>query len=89
MFILSRLWWTLVLRGIIAILFGVAAFSWPHLTFQVLIQLFGIFALLDGIFTIAFALTTSGFSAFRWPVLVEQKFLPQSKSAMVQAFELS
>ncbi len=68
---ISRLWWALVLRGILAILLGAAAFSWPRLTVQVLIQLFGIFALLDGICTVAFALTTHAFDEFRWPILAE------------------
>ena len=46
---LSRYWWLLVLRGVVAILFGVLAFVWPGLTIGALVLLFGIYALIDGI----------------------------------------
>ncbi len=41
-------WWTVVLRGIIAIVFGVLAFAWPGVTLGMLVLLFGSYALLDG-----------------------------------------
>ena len=46
---LSRYWWLLVLRGVVAILFGILAFVWPGLTIGALVLLFGIYALIDGI----------------------------------------
>jgi hypothetical protein len=49
---LSRYWWVLLLRGILAILFGVAAFIWPGPTIAVLVLLFGAYALVDGIFAV-------------------------------------
>jgi uncharacterized membrane protein HdeD (DUF308 family) len=39
---------TLVLRGVIAILFGVAAVFWPGLTAEVLLYLFAAFLAIDG-----------------------------------------
>lgn len=45
---LSRNWWLVVLRGVLAILFGVLAFVWPATTWLTLIFLFGIYAILDG-----------------------------------------
>ncbi len=50
--ILAINWWVVGLRGLFAILFGVAAILWPALTLGVLITLFGVYAILDGIFTI-------------------------------------
>jgi uncharacterized membrane protein HdeD (DUF308 family) len=45
----ARLWWVLLLRGVVAIAVGVAAFAWPGLTIAILILLFGAFILFDGI----------------------------------------
>lgn len=49
---LSRNWWLFLIRGIAAILFGIAAFLWPGLTIAVLVLMFGAYALVDGIFSI-------------------------------------
>jgi uncharacterized membrane protein HdeD (DUF308 family) len=45
----GRSWPTLALRGSLAILFGVMALVWPELTLRVLVYLFGIYALVDGL----------------------------------------
>ena len=47
-----RNWWLIALRGVFAILFGIAAIVWPELTLFVLVILFGTFSLTDGILTI-------------------------------------
>lgn len=47
---LQRNWWLFLLRGIAAIVFGIAAFLWPSLTLQVLMLLFGAYVLVDGVF---------------------------------------
>jgi uncharacterized membrane protein HdeD (DUF308 family) len=47
--VLAKNWWSLVIRGIVAILMGVAAFVWPGVTLAALVLLFGAYALLDGI----------------------------------------
>ena len=41
-------WWVLLLRGVLAILFGIAAYAWPGMTLVTLLTLFGAFALVDG-----------------------------------------
>ena len=46
---LSRNWWLFVLRGGAAIAFGVLALVWPDVTVTVLVFLFGIYALIDGV----------------------------------------
>jgi len=47
--ILSRHWWVLLVRGIVAILFGILTFALPGLTLGVLVLLFGAFCLADGV----------------------------------------
>jgi uncharacterized membrane protein HdeD (DUF308 family) len=45
-------WWSILTKGIIAIVFGVIAVLWPGITLLTLVILFGAFFLIDGIFTI-------------------------------------
>lgn len=47
---LERNWWLPLVRGIAAILFGIAALAWPGLTIAALVLLFGAYALVDGVF---------------------------------------
>lgn len=47
--ILSRSWWLFAIRGFAAIAFGVLALVWPGLTLFVLIALFAVYALVDGV----------------------------------------
>lgn len=53
---MSRNWWILLVRGIAAILFGIAALLWPGLALVTLVLLFAAYAFVDGVFTIIFAL---------------------------------
>src|SRR3989475_12557881 len=50
--VLTRNWWALALRGVFAILLGVAAFVLPGVTLAVLITLFGAYAVVDGVLAI-------------------------------------
>ena len=47
--VLAKNWWSLVIRGIIAIVLGVIALAWPGITLAALVLLFGAYALLDGV----------------------------------------
>jgi uncharacterized membrane protein HdeD (DUF308 family) len=58
-------WKLLVLRGLLAIVFGILAFMWPGMTLIALVYLFGAYALVNGViaFTIA-ARAPKGFPRF-------------------------
>jgi uncharacterized membrane protein HdeD (DUF308 family) len=47
---LTHYWWTYVVRGILAIGFGMVAAGWPRLTVEALTIVFGAYALVDGLF---------------------------------------
>lgn len=49
---LARNWWLLVLRGVLAIVFGLAAFFMPGVTLASLVLLFAAYAAVDGVFAI-------------------------------------
>jgi uncharacterized membrane protein HdeD (DUF308 family) len=42
-------WWSVALHGILLIGFGAMALAWPDITLAVLIALFGVFVLVDGV----------------------------------------
>jgi len=45
----AKNWWVLLIRGILAVLFGVMAFTLPGLTLVTLVLLYGVYALADGL----------------------------------------
>lgn len=53
---LASNWWALALRGVVAILIGVIAFTLPTVTLTALVFLFGAYALVDGVLAIAAAI---------------------------------
>jgi uncharacterized membrane protein HdeD (DUF308 family) len=66
---LATNWWTLLLRGIVAVLFGLAALFWPGLTLLVLIVFFGAFVVVDGVVAIVAGIWGTG--GRRWLLLAE------------------
>lgn len=66
---LARNWGLILLRGVIAILFGVAAVAWPGITLVSLIWLFAAFAFADGVFSFI-AGVTGGAMMPRWWLIV-------------------
>ena len=67
---LARNWWAIVLRGVCAVLFGLAAFAWPGLTLAVLVIMYGAYALVDGIFAVIAAIAARQPGRFPWGVLL-------------------
>jgi uncharacterized membrane protein HdeD (DUF308 family) len=58
--VLSKYWWAFIIRGVVAILFGLAAWFWPGLTLTALIIVFGAYALVDGIFAVVAGIASYG-----------------------------
>jgi uncharacterized membrane protein HdeD (DUF308 family) len=76
-------WWAMALRGVAAIIFGILAFVWPHITLTALVFLFGAYALVDGAFAIVAGIKSHG-EYKRWGLLLLQGIL--SVAAGVFAF---
>lgn len=68
---LTENWWLVVLRGVLAILFGILAFVWPGITGLTLILMFGVYAIVDGIVAIVTGLSRTRESSRWWVFLVE------------------
>jgi uncharacterized membrane protein HdeD (DUF308 family) len=68
---LAQSWWALALRGLLAMLFGLAALFWPGLILVVLILLFGAYALVDGVLAIIAAFRSSRQGTRRQLLLIE------------------
>ncbi|APE11361.1 HdeD family acid-resistance protein [Rhodococcus pyridinivorans] len=47
--LLKQIWWVVLLRGILAVLFGVVALVWPGITVWALVVVFAAYAIIDGI----------------------------------------
>lgn len=67
---LARNWWLILLRGVLAIVFGVLAFIWPGITLITLVFLYGAFAFADGILAIAAAIRGGSVTPRWWLALV-------------------
>ena len=61
---LIRRWWIVAVRGMVAVAFGVAALVAPAQTLALLVSLFGVFAVADGVFTMGAGLSLNWLSLF-------------------------
>ena len=52
--------WVVLLRGLTAVAFGVLAFAWPGVTLPRLVVLFGVYALVHGVLSVAAAIGNRG-----------------------------
>jgi uncharacterized membrane protein HdeD (DUF308 family) len=62
--VLSALWGLLLFRGLLGVLFGIAALLWPGLTLVALVLLFGAYALVDGAASLVLAASVRGRPGF-------------------------
>jgi uncharacterized membrane protein HdeD (DUF308 family) len=69
--VLTRNWWALALRGIFAILFGLAALITPGITLVAIIWLFGAYAVTDGVFAIVAGIRAVERHQRWWPLVLE------------------
>jgi uncharacterized membrane protein HdeD (DUF308 family) len=69
--LMTQNWWAVALRGLVAVLFGIAAFMWPHITLWVLAPLFGAYAMINGIFAVIEALGRDVSRERWWALLFE------------------
>ena len=67
---LAANWWSFVLRGVLAVLFGLIAWLMPHIALGALILLFGAYAIVDGIFNIVAAFRRTGDDRAPWWALL-------------------
>lgn len=68
-FVLAENWWSLVIRGLVALIVGIIAFVLPGITLAALVILFGAYALIDGVVSFIGAWKASR-AHERWGVLV-------------------
>jgi len=68
--LVSRYWWTIVLRGCVAALFGLVAFLWPGATVAGLVLLFGVYSLVDGIAGVIIGIKNFGERDRWWATLI-------------------
>jgi uncharacterized membrane protein HdeD (DUF308 family) len=64
-------WWVFLLRGVLAILFGIICFAMPGMALTVLVALFAAFVLVDGVFTIVAAIKHRAEVKHWWAYLLE------------------
>ena len=67
---LARSWWVFVLRGVVAILFGVLAFVRPGTTLEALVLLFAFWALFDGVFSLISSIGAAEAHEPWWPLVL-------------------
>ena len=63
---LARHWWVFLIRGLVAIAFGLVAFFYPGITLVTLVLLYGAYALVDGVFAVVAAVRGKEGVGPRW-----------------------
>ncbi|AHI00112.1 HdeD family acid-resistance protein [Kutzneria albida] len=58
--LLTRNWWLVALRGVFAVVFAVLTLAWPDVTVVALVLLWGVYALVDGLSSLALGMAVRG-----------------------------
>jgi uncharacterized membrane protein HdeD (DUF308 family) len=69
--VLERNWWAVAMRGVLGVLFGVAALVRSPQPLRLLVPLLGAWWVADGVFALAAALRSADAPAFWWPITAE------------------
>jgi uncharacterized membrane protein HdeD (DUF308 family) len=67
---LGDVWWSLLVRGFLAVGLGIAAIFWPRDTLEFLVRLVGLYVLFDGIVSLVGAFRARELSAYLVPGLI-------------------
>lgn len=63
---LARHWWVFLIRGLVAIVFGLVGFFYPAATLFTLVLFYGAYALIDGVFAVVSAVRGKEGMGPRW-----------------------
>lgn len=69
--LMSRYWWVLLLRGALAIVFGMVALGYPGMTLATLVLTFAFFAFIDGIANVCHGIGGRKDNESWWVLLLE------------------
>lgn len=67
---LLRNWWAVLLRGLLAIAFGIITFIWPGLSLASLVLVYGAFAFTDGVLVLVSAIRGQIEGGRRWSIIL-------------------
>ena len=67
---LTKNWWAVALRGVVAIIFGIVAFLMPGPTLLALVFLFAAFAFVDGVFALVSGIRRAGGGTPDWLLII-------------------
>jgi uncharacterized membrane protein HdeD (DUF308 family) len=66
----NRTWGSLLLRGILALAFGILTMARPGISVAALVLVFGAYALIDGIFSLSASIKVAELGGRWWPMLL-------------------
>jgi uncharacterized membrane protein HdeD (DUF308 family) len=69
--LMSRFWWVMLLRGVLAIVFGLLALTYPGMTLSYLVIFFAAYAFIDGVTSVLHAVSGRSENQSWWVLLLE------------------